>query len=140
MAMSEIDYGNLENKITIKRIDTAQDTPIKCFDVAVTEVVLNYPTHPEATLVSGLVPNSYLGKERVLHAWCELLGTVTYVDDDGKHIEKEEMIVVDSTQPDPNSRFIPAGLFYEQIRPTNIRRYTYDEMMHEIDNPRDWPL
>jgi|SRR6185503_2655531 len=138
--MSEIDYGRVTNKINIARIDSAQEKPSRCFDVAVKEVLLNHEQHPEATMVTGLLPNSYLGKERIHHAWCELRGTVIYEDDDGKKIDKEDWIIVDFTQPDPNSRFIPAGLFYEQVKPTNVRRYTYEEMMAEIDNPRDWPV
>lgn len=137
--MSEIDYGRLENKITIGQLRAKQATLGDCFAAAALEVILNHDTHPEATMVTGFVPNSYQGAERVHHAWCELLGTVTY-EVNGEQIEKEEMIMVDNTQPDPNARFIPAGLFYEQVKPTDVRRYTYDEMMREIDNPRDWPV
>jgi len=50
---------------------------------------------------------------------------------------------IDTAQEKPGNckaRFIVAGLFYEQVKPTNLRRYTYEEMMAEIDNPRDWPV
>lgn len=66
------------------------------------------------------------GSGRFDHAWCELSGVECRFEDGSVAVGT---VVIDNTQPSPESRILPRDLFYTQVRPTELQRFTFWEMI-----------
>ena len=93
--------------------------------------MLRSRSNPEIRLVHAEVESSYDAGQWVAHAWCELPATFEGIDEETgeRHTGIPGFVVVDMAQPDPKAQIIERDLYYEQCKPRNIRRYTFEEMI-----------
>jgi len=124
-----------EQVTDFKHITDLYLTRRDCFTLAL--LTLADCKNPEGRIVHGWVTSTFTG-EVIQHAWCELPGRATY--DDGS--EGLITVAVDLTQLDEGARIVPAEWLYEQIRPHNMKRFTFEEacaqaLIHGHDGPWD---
>lgn len=120
------------SKSELKRLAVQQgkklpEWPGDCFQRAGFEMIQSRD-NKTMRLVHARVPDSYNPGRWVDHAWCEVEGSVTYIDDDGKELTKGETIVIDMAQPHVHSRIVPKSIYYEQTTPRDITLYTFAQM------------
>jgi hypothetical protein len=117
----------------VDQVDADESTPRPsgdCFQRAGWYALKNCDM-PGLFVVHGKVRDSWPPHAMIDHAWCEVPGVATVVDDDGTNRREIDItVVVDHTQRD--APYLPTEMFYSATGAVVTGRWTFREYVDTV--------